>query len=63
MAGEHTLAEQKGHTLMHTYIPPNQSPYQVSSFYILWNPRNSPDKINETHGHYEKVKGQIKVTP
>ena len=38
MADEHTLAEQKGHTMMHTYIyihptPPNQCPYQVSTFY------------------------------
>ena len=24
---------------------PNQCPYQVSTFYTLWNPRNSPDKI------------------
>ena len=26
-------------------IEPNQCPYQVSMFYMLWNPRNSPDKI------------------
>ena len=24
---------------------PNQCPNQVSTFYTLWNPRNSPDKI------------------
>ena len=28
-----------------TPTPPNQCPYQVSTFYTLWNPRNSPDKI------------------
>ena len=28
-----------------TPIPLNQCPYQVSTFYTLWNPRNSPDKI------------------
>ena len=28
-----------------TPIPPNQCPYQVSTFYTLWNLRNSPDKI------------------
>ena len=28
-----------------TPIPPNQCPYQVSTFYTLWNPRNSQDKI------------------
>ena len=44
MAGEHTLAEHDGRTMMHTYIP-YQSPYQVSTFYTLWNPTNSPDKI------------------
>ena len=44
MAGEQTLAEQKGHTRMHTYIS-NQCPYQVSTFYTFCNPRNNPDKI------------------
>ena len=29
---------------MHTYTP-NQCPYQVSTFYTLWNPRNNLDKI------------------
>ena len=29
---------------MHTYTP-NQSPYEVLTFYTLQNPRNSPDKI------------------
>ena len=28
-----------------TPTPLNQSPYQVSAFYTLWNPRNSLDKI------------------
>ena len=45
---------------MHT-SPPNQCPYQVLTFYSLWNPRKSPDF--KTHGHYDKVKGQIKITP
>ena len=45
MAGEHTLAKQKGHNMMHTYTP-NQYPYQVSTFYTLWEP----------HGHYDKFK-------
>ena len=47
MAGEHTLAEQKGHTMMHTYIyiNPLTMSLQVSAFYTLWNPRNSQDKI------------------
>ena len=43
MAGAHTLAEQKGQTMMHTYNP--WCPYQVSTFYTLWNQRNNPDKI------------------
>ena len=30
---------------IHLHTPPNQCPYQVSTFYTLWNPRNSPDKI------------------
>ena len=30
---------------IHLHTSPNQSPYQVSTFYTLWNPRNSPDKI------------------
>ena len=42
MAGE--SAKVKGHTMMHTYTP-NQCPYQVSTFYKLWNQRNNPDKI------------------
>ena len=29
---------------MHTYTP-NQCPHQVSTFYALWNTKNSPDKI------------------
>ena len=32
-------------THIHLHTPPNQCPYQVSPFYTLWNPRNSPDKI------------------
>ena len=44
MAGEHTLAEQKI-TQGCTPTPPNQCPYQVSTFYTLWNPKNIPDKI------------------
>ena len=46
MAGEHTLAEPKWKvTPWCTATPPNQCPYQVSTSYTLWNPRNSPDKI------------------
>ena len=30
---------------IHLQTPPNQCPYQVSTFCTLWNPRNSPDKI------------------
>ena len=37
-------AKDKGHTMTHTFTP-NQYPYQVSSFYTLWNQRNNPDKI------------------
>ena len=68
MAAEHTLAEQKcmcaSHhdAHLHLHTAPNQCPYQVSTFYTLWNPRNSrKDFIGQ--GHYGKVKGQIKVTP
>ena len=28
-----------------TPTPPNQCPYQVSTFYTLWNQRKNPDKI------------------
>ena len=46
MAGEHTLAKPKLKvTLWCTPTPPNQCVYQVSTFYTLRNPRNSPDKI------------------
>ena len=58
-----TLWQSKKVTPRCTPTAPNQCPYQVSTFYTLWNPRNSPDKILETHGHYDKLKGQIKVTP
>ena len=27
----------------------------MSTLHTLWNPRNSPDKILKTHGHYDKV--------
>ena len=57
MAGEHTLAEQKGHTYTH-----NQCPYQVPTFYTLRNPRKSADKILKLMVT-DKVRGQIKVTP
>ena len=43
MAREHTLPEPKLKVIPHT--PPNQSPYQVSTFYTLWNQKNNPDKI------------------
>ena len=38
MEGEHTLAEQKGSHYdahIHLHTPPNQCPYQVSTFYTL----------------------------
>ena len=34
-----------GNSFQYIDIEPNQCPYQVSTFYILRNPRNSPDKI------------------
>ena len=48
MAGEHTLAEPKiphHDTHVHLHTHPNQCPYQLSTFRILWNPINSPDTI------------------
>ena len=46
MAGEHTLAEPKLKvTPWCTPIPPNLHPYQLSTFYTLFNPKNSQDKI------------------
>ena len=63
MSGEHTLAEPKLKvTLRCTPTPPNQCTYQVSTFYALWNQRNKPRQDFKTHGHYDKVKVQIKVT-
>ena len=45
MAGEHTLAEQKGHTMMHIYTPKSMSlPSAKLTFHTLRNPRNSPYK-------------------
>ena len=38
-------AKVKGHTMMYTYTPYDQCPYQVSTFYTLQDPRNSPEKI------------------
>ena len=38
-------AKVKGHTIKHTQTPQRICPYQVSTFYTLWNPKNSPDKI------------------
>ena len=40
-----TLSQRKKVTPWSTPTPLNQCPYQVSTFYTLWNPRNSPDKI------------------
>ena len=46
MAGEHALAEPKLKVTPECIpTPPNQCPYQVSTFYILQNPRNGLDKI------------------
>ena len=39
-----TLWQSKKVTPRYTPTPPNQCPYQVSTFYTLWNPRNRPDK-------------------
>ena len=61
----HTLAEQKGHIMMHTYIyihpltnVPNicqpSAPYGIQEI-------AQQDFIGQ--GHFGKVKGQIKVTP
>ena len=37
---------KRSHHDAHTFTyTPNQCPYQVSTFYTLWNPRNSPDNI------------------
>ena len=48
VAGEHILAEPKLNvTPWCTPTPTNQCPYQLSTFYTLWNPRNSPDKISK----------------
>ena len=60
MIGAHALEERKGQNMMHTYTP--KCPYQVSTFNTLWNQRNNPDKILKL-SHYDKVRGQIKVTP
>ena len=57
-----TLWQSKKVTPLCTRTPHNQCPYKVSTFYTLWNTRNSPDKILKLR-HYDKVKGQIKVTP
>ena len=40
-----TLWKSKTVTPLRTPTSPNQCPYQLSTFYTLWNPRNSPDKI------------------
>ena len=64
MADEHTLVEQNGHTMMHTYIyihPPTNVPTkcQPSTPYGI---QEIAQRRFKTHGHYDKVKGQIKVT-
>ena len=64
MAVEHTLAEQKGHTMMHTYIyihPLTNVPTkcQPSAPYGI---HEKPRQDFKTDGHYDKVKGEIKVT-
>ena len=41
----HTMMHTYTHTHTHTHTHPNQCSYQVSTFYTLRNPRNSPDKI------------------
>ena len=40
-----TLWQSKKVTPRYTPTPPDQCPYEVSTFYTLWNPRNSQDKI------------------
>ena len=65
MVAEHTLAEQKGHNMMHTYIyihPLTNVPTkrQPSTLYgIQEKAQIIPDFIGQ--GQCGKVKGQIKV--
>ena len=76
MAAEHTLAEQKDHTIVITYIyihPLTNVPTkcQPSTPYGLqeiaqtrfYRSRSLQEGQRSNQGHYSKVKGQIKVTP
>ena len=57
MSGEHTLAEPTLKvTPQCTPTPPNQCPYQVSPFHILWNQRNNPDKLLKLMGTMPRSK-------
>ena len=47
---------------LYTYTQ-NQCPHQVLTSYTLQFLRYNPETIFQTQGHYDKVKGQIKVTP
>ena len=59
MAAENTLAEQKGHIMIHTYI----YKHPLTNIPTKCQP-STPYGIQEIgQGHYCKVKGQIKVTP
>ena len=64
MAAEHTLAEQKGHTMMPTYIYIHPQPMSLPSVNLLHLVESKKENRQDfkTHGHFNKVKGQIKVT-
>ena len=62
LTGEHTFTEQKGHKMMQTYTPLTNVPTncQPSTPYGIQEIAQTKFK---THGHYDNVKDQIKVTP
>ena len=43
--GQTHFGKVKGYTMMMHTLTPNQYPYQVSTLYILRNPRNNLDNI------------------
>ena len=61
MADEHTLAEQKGHTMMHTYIYIHPQPMFLPSVNLLhlMESKKYPRQDFETHGHYDLIVFEI----
>ena len=55
-------AKVKDHTMIHTYTPQPMSLPSVKLLHLMES-KKQPGQDFKTHGHYDKVKGEIKVTP